>query len=53
MRAVTVWETPGDRGDWAARVMLPLFESGSLADLQTESEPVRPIALFVRGHDDA
>jgi hypothetical protein len=52
MRAITVWETPGQRGDWAASVMMPLFESGALAGVDTDPEPVRPVALFVRGHDD-
>jgi hypothetical protein len=49
MRAITVWETPGQRGDWAARVMMPLFESGVLAGVQSNPEPVQPVALFVRG----
>jgi hypothetical protein len=51
MRAITVWESPGQRGDWAASVMMPLFESGKLADVNSDPEPVRPIALFVRGYD--
>jgi hypothetical protein len=51
MRAVTVWETAEHRGDWAATVMLPLFESGVLDGVQSDPEPVRPVALFVRGHD--
>ena len=51
MRAITVWETPGQRGDWAANVMMPLFESGVLADVNSNAEPVRPVALFVRGYD--
>ena len=50
MRAITVWETPGQRGDWAASVMMPLFESGVLAGVVSDPEPVRPAALFVRGH---
>ena len=51
IRGITVWETPGQRGDWAARVMMPLFESGVLAGVQSNPEPVRPVALFVRGQD--
>ena len=51
MRAITVWETPGHRGDFAASVMMPLFESGVLADVHNNPEPVRPVALFVRGQD--
>jgi len=49
MRGITVWETPGQRGDFAAEVMMPLFESGVLASVQNNPEPVRPVALFVRG----
>ena len=48
VRGITVWETPGQRGDWAALVMMPLFESGVLAGVQSHPEPVRPVALFVR-----
>ena len=51
MRGITVWETPGQRGDFAAEVMMPLFESGVLASVQNSPEPVRPVALFVRGHE--
>jgi len=51
MRAITVWETPGQRGDFAAQVMMPLFESGVLASVQNNPEPVRPAALFIRKHD--
>ena len=47
MRAITVWETPGQRGDWAARVMMPLFESGVLAGVQSNPEPVRLCAATV------
>jgi hypothetical protein len=49
MRAITVWETPGQRGEWAANVMMPLFESGILAGVESDPQPVRPVALFVRG----
>jgi hypothetical protein len=49
VRGITVWETPGQRGDWAARVMMPLFESGVLAGVQSNPEPLQPVALFVRG----
>jgi hypothetical protein len=31
--------------------MLPLFESGVLAGVQSSPEPVRPVALFVRGQN--
>lgn len=48
MHAVMVWETPGQRGDWAAAVMMPLFESGALADLTSKPAPVTPIDVFVR-----
>ncbi|MGI9622922.1 MAG: hypothetical protein ACR2PK_08815 [Acidimicrobiales bacterium] len=48
MRAITVWETPGQRGDWAARVMMPLFESGVLDGLTTSPAPIEPIDLYVR-----
>jgi hypothetical protein len=49
MRAITVWDTPGQRGDFAASVMMPLFASGVLANVENNPEPVRPVALFVRG----
>jgi hypothetical protein len=51
MRGITVWESPGQRGDWAASVMMPLFESGVLADVESHPQPIRPITLFIRGHD--
>ena len=47
MRAITVCETPGQRGDWAARAMVPLFESGVLAGVQSNPEPIQPVALFL------
>jgi len=51
MRAITVWETPGQRGDFAATVMMPLFESGVLAGVENNPEPVQPVALYVRRHN--
>lgn len=45
---VTVWDTPGQRGQWAADVMMPLFESGALADVTSKPDPVTPISLFIR-----
>lgn len=51
VRGITVWESPGQRGDWAASVMMPLFQSGVLAGVQSNPEPVQPVALFVRGQD--
>jgi hypothetical protein len=30
-------------------VMMPLFESGILAGVESDPQPVRPVALFVRG----
>ena len=51
VRGITVWETPGQRGDSAASVMMPLFESGLLAGVQSSPEPVQPVALFLRGQD--
>ena len=51
MRCITVWETPGQRGDFAANVMMPLFDSGVLASVQNNPEPVQPVALFARGKD--
>jgi len=51
VRGITVWESPGQRGEWAASVMMPLFQSGVLAGVQSNPEPVQPVALFVRAHD--
>lgn len=53
MRCITVWETPGQRGEFAASVMMPLFESGVLADVRNSPEPVHPVALFLRGQPSA
>ena len=39
MRGFTVWETAAQRGDWAAQVMMPLFESGVLADVSSHPCP--------------
>ncbi|MGI9577556.1 MAG: hypothetical protein ACR2OH_05125 [Microthrixaceae bacterium] len=52
MTMVWVWDTPGQRGDWAAEVMVPLFESGELAEVTTNPAPVEPIDLFLRGMRD-
>jgi hypothetical protein len=48
MRGVMVWETPGQRGEWAAAVMMPLFESGVLADVTSDPTPVTPIDVYLR-----
>ena len=42
LRGFTVWEKPGQRGDVAAQVMMPLFDSGVVARAQNSPEPVRP-----------
>jgi len=42
------WETPGQRGDWAAAAMVPLFESGTPAGVTTNPSPVTPIDGYVR-----
>ena len=41
--AVMVWEAPGQRGDFAAEVMMPLFESGELAGVTANPSPVQAI----------
>jgi hypothetical protein len=51
LTATMVWESPGQRGDWAAEVMMPLFESGQMDDVGSHPEPVEPIDLFVREVD--
>ena len=48
MIGIMVWDTPGQRGDWAAATMMPLFESGRMADVTSNPAPVEPIDLFVR-----
>ena len=45
---ITVWDTPGQRGDFAAQRMMPLFESGALAGVTSNSDPVQPISLYIR-----
>ena len=46
---IMVWETPGHRGDFAAGTMMPLFESGELAGVTSNPEPVEPVAVYLRG----
>ena len=48
VHGVLVWETAGQRGEWAARVMVPLFESGALGDVTSDPSPVTPIDVYVR-----
>jgi hypothetical protein len=48
MHGVMVWETAAQRGEWAAAVMMPLFESGVLAGVTTDPAPVSPIDVYVR-----
>jgi hypothetical protein len=48
MHGVMVWETAAQRGEWAAAVMMPLFESGVLAGVTTDPSPVSPIDVYVR-----
>jgi hypothetical protein len=45
--ALLVWETPGQRGDWAADRMVPLYESGALADASGHPERVEPIEVWI------
>ena len=48
MIGITVWDTPGQRGEFAAQRMMPLFESGALADVTSNPDPVTPISLYFR-----
>lgn len=48
IHGVMVWETPGQRGDWAAAVMMPLFESGALAGVTSNPSPTTPVDVFLR-----
>ncbi len=48
MTVVRVWDSPGQRGESAAEVMMPLLESGELAEGTTKPAPVEPLDLFVR-----
>jgi hypothetical protein len=41
-----VWDTPGQRGDFAAERMMPLLASGRVSG---EPERLKPHQLFVRG----
>ena len=43
-----VWETAGQRGDWAAEIMMPLFESGEFEGLTTSHKPVKPISMYLK-----
>jgi hypothetical protein len=44
-----VWDSPGERGDWAAERMVPLFESGEFTDAAGHPERVEPIEVWLRG----
>jgi hypothetical protein len=46
--ALLVWEAPGQRGDWAAERMVPLFESGALTGASGHPERVEPIEVWIR-----
>ena len=48
-----VWETPGQRGDWAAERMVPLFESGALTDAAGHPQRVEPIEVWLRSQAPA
>jgi hypothetical protein len=50
--ALLVWETPGERGDWAAERMVPLMESGAMADATGHPERVQPIEVWIRPGTD-
>lgn len=46
---VMVWDTPGDRGDFAFKKMMPLMEEGVVSG---EPAIVAPHRVFVRGSTD-
>ena len=46
---VSLWESPGARGQAAMERMMPLFESGVLDERHGDPHPVQPIHAFVRG----
>lgn len=48
--AVMVWETASQRGDFAVEVMMPLFQSGELADVSSNPSPVQPLLAQFPGH---
>ncbi|HKJ57481.1 MAG TPA: hypothetical protein VJ978_16000 [Nitriliruptoraceae bacterium] len=45
---VTLWESPGARGQVAMERMMPLFESGALDERHGEPHPVEPVHVYVR-----
>ncbi|MBY5163922.1 hypothetical protein [Salsipaludibacter albus] len=46
---VSLWESPGARGQAAMERMMPLFESGVLDERHGDPHPVRPVHVYVRG----
>jgi hypothetical protein len=46
---VSLWESPGARGQAAMERMMPLFEAGVLGDSHGDPRPVRPLHVYVKG----
>ena len=45
---IMVWESAGQRGDWAAEIMMPLFEAGEFEGTTTSPKPVKPISMYLK-----
>lgn len=46
-RALVVWDSAGERGDWAAERVVPLFAAGELEGVP-ESGRLHPDVLWIR-----
>jgi len=46
--ALVVWDSPGERGDWAAERVVPLADAGAMADHVGHPERATPIEVWVR-----
>jgi hypothetical protein len=44
---LTVWETPGARGDFALERMMPLFDAGVLDDRHGHPERLTPLRVLL------
>ncbi|MDX1690282.1 MAG: hypothetical protein R3290_04575 [Acidimicrobiia bacterium] len=45
---ITVWDSAGERGDFAAERMMPLFEAGTLGEQHGSPRPVRTVHTYIR-----